>query len=103
MMHVHTTQDLPDVINRSVNQTLSRTLLTSGLTMITVLALLFLGGEVIFSFSAAMAIGIVIGSYSSIYIAAPIMLLLERRREAREKAQTKKGKGGGRTRAKATA
>jgi preprotein translocase subunit SecF len=104
MMHVHTTQDLPDVINRSVNQTLSRTLLTSGLTMITVLSLLFLGGEAIFSFSAAMAIGIVIGSYSSIYIAAPIMLLLERRREAREKAPTKKGKGGnGRARAKATA
>jgi preprotein translocase subunit SecF len=102
MMHVHTTQDLPDVINRSVNQTLSRTLLTSGLTMITVLALLFLGGEVIFSFSAAMAIGIVIGSYSSIYIAAPIMLLLEQRREAREKTAPKKGKGG-RARAKATA
>ena len=99
---MHTSQDLPEVINRSVNQTLSRTLLTSGLTMITVLALLFLGGDVIFSFSAVMAIGIVIGSYSSIYIAAPIMLLLERRREAREKVP-KKGKRGGRSRAKATA
>jgi preprotein translocase subunit SecF len=79
MMQVHTAYDLGDVINKSVNATLSRTILTAGLTMLAVIALLLIGGPVIFPFSAVMAIGIVVGTYSSIYIAAPIMLLLERR------------------------
>jgi preprotein translocase subunit SecF len=77
---LHTKSDLAEVLNRSVNETLSRTLLTSGTTMITVLALLFLGGEVVRPFALAMAIGIVVGTYSSIYIAAPILLWLERGR-----------------------
>jgi preprotein translocase subunit SecF len=67
------------VLNRSVNQTLSRTLLTSATTLLAVLSLLVLGGEVIRPFALAMAIGIVVGTYSSIYVAAPTLLLLERR------------------------
>jgi preprotein translocase subunit SecF len=77
-MRLRTTRNLEDVLNQSVNQTLSRTLLTSGTTMIAVLALLLLGGEVIRPFALAMAIGILVGTYSSIYVAAPILLLLER-------------------------
>ncbi|MCZ7619057.1 MAG: protein translocase subunit SecF [Myxococcota bacterium] len=78
-MALRTSHDLADVINRSVNATLSRTILTGGLTLVAVLALLLAGGPAIFPFSATMAIGIVVGTYSSIYIAAPIMLILERR------------------------
>jgi len=94
MMGVHTAQDLPDVINRSVNQTLSRTILTSGITMLAVLALLLLGGPVIRPFAAVMAIGILVGTYSSIYIAAPIMLLLEQRFGAATKTTPSPGKPG---------
>jgi preprotein translocase subunit SecF len=75
---LHTKSDLAEVLNRSVNETLSRTLLTSGTTLITVLALLFLGGEVVRPFALAMAIGIFVGTYSSIYVAAPILLWFER-------------------------
>ena len=77
-MELRTKHDLPEVVNRSVNQTLSRTILTSGTTLLAVGALLLLGGEVIRSFAVAMTIGIVVGTYSSIYIAAPTLLLLER-------------------------
>ncbi len=78
-MELRTRTDLPEVVNQSVNQTLSRTILTSGTTLIAVLCLLFLGGEVIRPFAQAMAIGIVIGTYSTIYVASPTLLLLERR------------------------
>jgi preprotein translocase subunit SecF len=78
-MEVHTKHDLVEVLNLSVNQTLARTILTSGTTMVAVLALLLLGGEVIKPFAIAMAIGIVVGTYSSVYIAGPTLLLLENR------------------------
>ena len=66
---------LADVINLSINETLSRTIIT-GLTAVLALAgLTFLGGETLFSFSVAMMFGIVIGTYSSIYVASPIILL----------------------------
>lgn len=65
-----------EVMNVSINQTLSRTIMTSALTLVAVLALLFLGGEKIHSFSLAMAIGIVIGTYSSIYVAGALALLM---------------------------
>ncbi len=78
-MELRTKVDLREVLNRSVNQTLSRTLLTSGTTMVAVLSLWALGGEVIRPFAIAMAIGIVVGTYSSIYIAAPTLLFLESR------------------------
>jgi preprotein translocase subunit SecF len=65
------------VIDAAINETLSRTLVTSGTTMITVLALLFLGGEILRSFATALAIGIVVGTYSSIYVASAIALDLK--------------------------
>jgi preprotein translocase subunit SecF len=63
-----------DIVNRSINQTLSRTILTAGLTFLTVLALYLFGGEVLHGFSFALVIGILIGTYSSIAIAAPILV-----------------------------
>jgi preprotein translocase subunit SecF len=78
-MALHTKYDLKEVLNRSVNQTLSRTLLTSLTTLAAVLSLLLLGGAVIRPFALAMTIGIVVGTYSSIYIAAPSLLWLETR------------------------
>ncbi|MEZ4330374.1 MAG: protein translocase subunit SecF [Myxococcota bacterium] len=78
-LELHPAQDLEAVLNLSVNQTMSRTVLTAGTTVLAVLALLFLGGEVIFPFSFTMLIGIVVGTYSSIFIASPLLLFLERR------------------------
>jgi preprotein translocase subunit SecF len=72
--------DLPVVLNQSVNQTLSRTVLTSGTTLAALLALFFLGGEVIRPFAFAMILGVIVGTYSSVFIAAPVLLLLERAR-----------------------
>jgi preprotein translocase subunit SecF len=67
-------EKLSDIVNRSINQTLSRTILTAGLTFLTVLALYLFGGEVLRGFSLALVIGILIGTYSSIAIAAPILV-----------------------------
>ena len=67
-------ESLADVVNRSINQTLSRTLLTSGLTFLTVLCLYLFGGEVLHGFSFALVIGILIGTYSSIAVAAPMLV-----------------------------
>ncbi len=66
---------LEAVINRSINQTLSRTILTSGATMLVVVALYFLGGEVLNTFALTLIIGIIIGTYSSIYVAAAIVVI----------------------------
>jgi preprotein translocase subunit SecF len=66
---------LESVINRSINQTLSRTVLTAGATMLVCLALFFLGGEVLNTFALTLIIGILIGTYSSIYVAAAIVVI----------------------------
>ncbi len=68
-------ESFPEIVNKSINQTLSRTILTSGLTFLTVLVLFLLGGEVLRGFSFAMVVGVVIGTYSSFGIAAPIVVL----------------------------
>ena len=78
----HTNLNLPTLVNKAINETLSRTVLTSGTTMIAVVALLLLGGSELRSFSATMAVGIVVGTYSSVYIASPIMLWIEGFRHA---------------------
>ncbi len=65
-----------EVINASLNQTLSRTLMTSLTTLMVLSALFFLGGEIIRSFSTALIIGVIIGTYSSIYVASPVTLAL---------------------------
>jgi preprotein translocase subunit SecF len=70
-------EPLAGLINRSINQTLSRTILTSGLTLLTALSLLVLGGPVLHGFSLALVIGIVVGTFSSIFIASPILLAWE--------------------------
>jgi preprotein translocase subunit SecF len=62
------------IVNKSINQTLSRTVLTSGLTFLTVLALFFLGGEVLHGFAFTLVIGVIVGTYSSIFIASPIVV-----------------------------
>jgi preprotein translocase subunit SecF len=67
-------ESLPDVVNRSINQTLSRTVLTSGLTFLTVLSLYIFGGAVLKGFSFALVVGILIGTYSSIAVAAPMLV-----------------------------
>ena len=67
--------DLATVMNDSINQTLSRTILTSGLTFLSVLALFIFGGEIINHFAFAMVIGILVGTYSSIAIASPLVLI----------------------------
>lgn len=91
-------ESLSEVVNRSINQTLSRTILTSGLTFLTVLSLYLFGGEVLHGFSLALVIGILIGTYSSIAVAAPMLVAYQdwragrRRKLAPVPAQSGKGK-----------
>src|SRR5450755_4025134 len=67
-------ESFADVVNKSINQTLSRTILTSGLTFLTVLVLFLMGGQVLRAFSFALVVGIVVGTYSSFGIAAPLVV-----------------------------
>jgi len=97
-------EKLSDIVNRSINQTLSRTILTAGLTFLTVLALFLFGGEVLHGFSFALVIGILIGTYSSIAIAAPILVAYQDWRAERNKpAVTASGAGARREKSKAKA
>lgn len=70
----HHRKPLQWTLNRSVNETLSRTLLTSGTTLVVVVSLLILGGGIIHDFAFAMTVGVLIGTYSSVYVASPILL-----------------------------
>jgi preprotein translocase subunit SecF len=72
-------EPLAETINRSINQTLSRTVLTSGLTLLSALSLFLFGGSVLRGFSLALIVGIVVGTYSSIFVASPILLVWENR------------------------
>ena len=91
-------ENLADIVNKSINQTLSRTILTSGLTFLTVLSLYVFGGEVLRGFSLALVIGILIGTYSSIAVAAPMLVAYQDWRAKRpgqvavEKATPQRGK-----------
>ena len=69
---------LPDIVNKSINQTLSRTCITAGTTLMVVVALFFLGGEVIHDFAFTLLVGIVAGTYSSIFIASPLLIVWEK-------------------------
>ena len=73
---------IADMINTSINQTLSRTLLTSGTTLLVVIALFFFGGEIIHDFSFALLVGIIIGTYSSIFIASVFLVYWDSRNTA---------------------
>jgi preprotein translocase subunit SecF len=72
---------LPELIDRSVNETLARTVMTSFTTLLALLALVLLGGPVIRDFTIAMIWGVAIGTYSTVYVASPIVLHLHLRRE----------------------
>jgi SecD/SecF fusion protein len=75
----------PAVVNHALNVTLSRTVMTSGTTLLVLLSLVLFGGKTIFGFSLIMAIGILVGTFSSLYIASPIMLYIHDREEAKKK------------------
>ena len=79
---------LSEIVNKSINQTLSRTVLTSGLTFLTVLSLFLFGGEVLHDFSFALVVGILIGTYSSIAVAAPMLVAYQDWRAKRGKIAT---------------
>ena len=74
-----------ETINRSINQTLSRTILTSGTTAIVVVALFFLGGSIIHNFALTLLVGIVVGTYSSIFVSSPILLVFGEPEEPKKK------------------
>jgi preprotein translocase subunit SecF len=76
-------ESLATIMNLSINETLSRTLITSGTAILVTAALFVLGGSVIHSFAFALLVGFVVGTYSSIYVASPIVLYLERDRGRR--------------------
>jgi preprotein translocase SecF subunit len=86
----HPNKSLMELIDLCVNATLSRTLLTSGTTILALLALHIFGGLVIHDFAYMLLIGVVVGTYSSIFIASPIVLIFGKRakRELRESAAT---------------
>ncbi len=67
-------ESLSSLINISVNQTLSRTVMSSGLTFLTAMSLFLFGGQVLNSFAFALVVGIIVGTYSSIFIASPILV-----------------------------
>jgi preprotein translocase subunit SecF len=71
-------ESLAEIINRSVNETLSRTIITTGTAVLVIIALFFLGGEVIHAFAFALLVGFTVGTYSSIYVASPFVLLFEK-------------------------
>jgi preprotein translocase subunit SecF len=72
-------EDPVELVNRSVNETLPRTVLTSGTTLAVLLALLFLGGAVLFDFTIVLILGVVVGTYSSIFVASPALLEIQQR------------------------
>ena len=84
---LHRRDSLYKVTNDSINQTLSRTIITSGLVFLSVLAMVIFGGHVLFGFSVALLIGVSFGTYSSVAIASPIMVWWEQRLEAGNRAQ----------------
>jgi preprotein translocase subunit SecF len=83
---LHRRESLYKITNDSINQTLSRTVITQGLIVLSVLALVIFGGEILRGFSLALLIGTIVGTYSSVAIAAPIMVWWEQRIEAATKA-----------------
>jgi preprotein translocase subunit SecF len=93
-------EPLAEIVNKSINQTLSRTILTSGLTFLTVLSLYVFGGEVLRGFSLALVIGILIGTYSSIAVAAPMLVAYQDWRERKTGRAALPAAGGAREREK---
>ncbi len=80
-------RDLVNLVNRSINENLSRTIITSGTTLFSVLTLYLFGGESLKGFSFALLIGVIVGTYSSIYVAAPLIIELEKLIKGKVKAK----------------
>jgi preprotein translocase subunit SecF len=91
-LHLHKRQSLYDLLNRSVNETLPRTVMTGSTTLACLLALLIFGGDIIRPFAWILIFGIVIGTFSSIYVGSPLLLWIERKyprpNEARSRVAT---------------
>jgi preprotein translocase subunit SecF len=86
-LKLHRRESLYDITNDSINQTLSRTIITSGLVILSTLALVLFGGEVLQSFSRALLVGFIFGTYSTIAIASPIMVWWQQRLDAASKKE----------------
>ncbi len=84
-----TGKPLPEIINIAVNDTLSRTILTSGVTALSLVGLLIFGVGEIWDFAMAMLVGIIVGTYSSVYIASPVVIWLDERSHAKERTAMK--------------
>jgi SecD/SecF fusion protein len=84
-VRLYPNRPLREIVNQALNATLSRTAITSGTTLLVLLALLFLGGATMFSFSLVMVIGILFGTLSSWFIASPLMLFFHAKEDAKEK------------------
>lgn len=93
-LQINRRANLADIVNKSINQTLSRTVLSSGLTFLTVMALYLFGGEVLHGFSFALVVGILIGTYSSIAVAAPMLVAYQQKRSESGKATLPAAKRG---------
>lgn len=86
-LHIMRKMSFPDIINHALNVTLSRTLMTSGTTLLVLIALVLLGGKSIFAFSLVMTIGVLVGTASSLFIATPALLYFHNREERAERAR----------------
>lgn len=86
---IHKGKPLKDVINLSVNQSLSRTIITSLTTFVVVLILAIFGGQVLFGFSIAMVVGVIVGTYSSMFVAAPVLIAWSHRFQEKEDKKKK--------------
>ena len=91
-LRLHRAEDLEKLMDRSINQTLSRTFITSGTTLVVVLSLYIFGGDVINTFAFVLLIGILVGTYSSIFIASPVALGINKLLVARREGRRLKGK-----------
>ena len=91
-LKLHRGDDLEQLMNTSINQTLSRTFITSGTTLMVVLSLYFFGGDVINTFAFVLLIGIIVGTYSSIFVASPVALTIHRALARSRDRKRKKGR-----------
>ena len=87
----HSKKGFKEVVNRSINETLSRTILTSGTTLLVVLALFIFGGGVIHNFAFALLVGILVGTYSSIFVASPVLIFWDDFRSGKQEVATEGG------------
>jgi len=91
-LRLHRGEDLEQLMDRSINQTLSRTFITSGTTLVVVLSLYIFGGDVINTFAFVLLIGILVGTYSSIFVASPVALAMNKLLVSRREHKRLKGR-----------